>query len=259
MPPAATVAAGGCAETAPLKPWLRLARHKLAAEEALEEIRKDFAARDAGELRYAVVRLAHVYGEYDVGYLSRGLCLARVYQRKGEELRWLYGQDLRVNTVHVRDAVTAAWAAAGWAARVADKDPELAPARGGRAFNVADDGDTRQADMAAILRRLFGIATGFQSGVVSMFAKLNLDAVVDDVNDDVLQPWADLLAERGVAPAGPISPFMERELLKDCDLSLSNGRAKRVLGWKIAEGRERITDEAVQAVVESYKRMGWWP
>ena len=258
-PSGATVAAGGCAETAPLKPWLRLAAHKLAAEQALEEIRTEHAAQGTGELRYAVLRLAHVYGEYDVGYLSRGLCLARVYQHRDEEMRWLYGRELRVNTVHARDAAAACWRAARWAAATPPDDPETKPEKGGRAFNVADDGATRQADMADILGRLFGIRTGFQSGVVNMFAKLNLEAVVDDVNDDVLQPWADLLAEKGVTRAGPIGPFMEKELLKDNDLSLNAARAKKVLGWEIGKGREKIDDEAVRAVVESYKRMGWWP
>ena len=258
-PSDSVMSAGGCKETATLKPWLRLAKHKLAAEEALEEIRKEHAEKNTGELRYAILRLAHVYGEYDVGYLSRGLCLARVYQSKGEEMKWLYGRELRVNTVHARDTAAACWRAAAWAAKVAPCDPELAAERGGRAFNVADDGDTRQADMADILGRLFAIPTGFQSGVVNMFAKLNLDSVVEDVNDDVLQPWADLLAEKGITRAGPIGPFMERELLKDNDLCISAERAKRVLGWEIGEGRRKIGIEAVQAVVESYKRMGWWP
>ena len=262
-PSSSAIAAGGCAETAALKPWLRLAKHKLAAEEALEAIRREHAdgkvAAAAGELRYAVLRLAHVYGEYDAGYLSRGLCLARVYQAKAEEMRWLYGRELRVNTVHARDVASACWRAAAWAALTAADDPEVKPENGGRVFNIADDGDTRQADMANILGRLFAIDTGFQSGVVNMFAKLNLDSVVDDVNDDVLQPWADLLAEKGITRPGPIGPFMEKELLKDCDLCLNAGRAKKVLGWEIAAGREKIGDEGVRAVIESYKRMGWWP
>lgn len=253
------MASGGCAETAALKPWLKLARHKLTAEEALASIRAEAAAQGWGELRYAVLRLAHVYGDYDVGFLARGLCLARVYQAKHEEMRWLYRRGLRINTVHVCDVASAVWAAARWATSVEDADADLAPARGGRAFNVVDDGDTSQGDMAAIISELFGISTGFQNALVNTIARFNLESVVDDVNEDALQPWAELLAEKGIARAGPIGPFMEKELLRDCDLCLNAGRAKAVLGWRIGEGREKMSVEAVRSVVESYKRMGWWP
>ena len=111
-----------------------MAKYKLMAEEGLQKLGKEQG------LRYAVLRLAHVYGEYDVGFLARGLCLARVYQSKGEEMKWLYGKELRINTVHVEDACTAAWKAAEWCARVRADDPELK--NGGRVFNIVDKGDT---------------------------------------------------------------------------------------------------------------------
>ena len=279
-PSNSTISSGGCTETAPLKPWLKLAKHKLAAEEELEKIRTEFAASGQGELRYAILRLANVYGDYDNGFLARGLCLARVYQSKNEEMKWLYGRDLRINTVHVLDAVAAAWLAARWAATVPSTDPELknssnqqtpsspsssspsAALQSGassRSFNVVDNGDTSQAMMASIIHTLFNIPTGFQNTLISAFARFNLDSVVDDVNEDMLQPWADLLAEKGISRPGPIGPFMEKELLKDCDLCLDSGRARRVLGWNVGAGRERMSEGIVRGVVESYGRMGWWP
>jgi nucleoside-diphosphate-sugar epimerase len=258
-PSTSTISSGGCTETAQLKPWLKLAKHKLTAEEELEKIRKEFSSKGTGELRYATLRLAHVYGEYDTGWLARALCLARVYQSKGEEMKWLYGRELRVNTVHILDAVTAAWQAATWAANVQDNDPELDVSRGGRVFNIADSGNTSQADMASVIGEIFSITTGFQNTLISTFARFNLDSVVDDVNEDVLQPWADLLAEKGITRAGPIGPFMEKELLKDSDLCLNSERAKRVLSWKVGEGRGKMNAKLVGDVVESYKRMNWWP
>ena len=277
-PSNSTISSGGCIESAPLKPWLKLAKHKLSAEEELEKIRTEFSTTGSGELRYAILRLAHVYGDYDNGFLARGLCLARVYQSKSEEMKWLYGRDLRINTVHILDAVPAAWLAARWAASVASDSPELCTpsvssspsspsgfnsalltGASARAFNIADAGDTSQGTMAGIIHTLFNIPTGFQNTLISAFARFNLDSVVDDVNEDVLQPWADLLAEKGITRAGPIGPFMEKELLKDCDLCLDSGRARRVLGWKVGEGREVMSVELVRGVRESYGRMGWWP
>lgn len=52
---------------------------------------------------------------------------------------------------------------------------------------------------------------------------------------------------------------MEKELIKDSDLCVSAARAKRVLGWKVGVGRERIDVGNVGSVVKSYERMGWWP
>ena len=255
-PSSSTIASGGCTETAPLKPWLKLAKHKLAAEEALEKIRKEVTQSAQGELRYAVLRLAHVYGEYDVGFLARGLCLARVYQKKGEEMKWLYGKDLRINTVHVSDACTAAWAAASYIARTPATSAELSSPTG-RVFNIVDRGDTTQAHLATIIHEIFNIPTGFQNSFISTFAKFNLESVVDDVNEDVLQPWADLLTAKGVVRQGPIGPFMEKELLKDCDLCLNAGKAARLLGWQAVV--EKMDVQGVRKVVESYERSGWWP
>ena len=246
-PSSSTISSGGCKESAPLKPWLKIAKYKLQAEEGLEKL-----AKEQG-LRYAVLRLAHVYGPYDVGYLARALCLARVYQSQSREMKWLWGKELRVNTVHVWDVCQAAWLAAGWCAANAHA---AAPTR---AFNVADTGDTSQGKLAAIFGSIFNIPTGFQGTLVSSFARFNLDSVVDDVNEDILQPWADLLKDKGITKPGPLSPFMEKELLKDCDLCLDPARAVALLGWRVDPGREAVGEEAVREVVDSYERMGWWP
>ena len=246
-PSSSTVSSGGCKESAPLKPWLKIAKYKLQAEEGLEKL-----AKEEG-LRYAVLRLVHVYGPYDVGFLARGLCLARVYQSQKREMKWLWGKELRVNTVHVWDVCQAAWLAANWCGSTPYATSPL------RAFNIADKGDTSQGTLAGIFASIFHIPTGFQGTLVSSFARFNLDSVVDDVNEENLQPWADLLKEKGITKPGPLSPFMEKELLKDCDLCLDAGRAVEVLGWEIAAERQKLGEDAVREVVESYERMGWWP
>ncbi|MCJ1397006.1 hypothetical protein MMC11_000198 [Xylographa trunciseda] len=256
-PSSSTISSGGCTETANIKPWLKLAKHKLAAEEGLEKIRKETEKQGGKEeLRYAVLRLAHVWGEYDNGFLARCLCLARVYQKKGEEMKWLYGRDLRINTVHVTDVASAAWAAASYIARTPSTAPELSPPSG-RIFNIVDRGDTSQVQLAAIIHDIFDIPTGFQNSLISTFAKFNLESVVDDVNEEMLQPWADLLSEKGIKRQGPIGPYMEKELLRDNDLCLNGDRAMRILGWRAQVAKMDV--EGVRKVVESYKSQNWWP
>ncbi|MCJ1478927.1 hypothetical protein MMC13_007611 [Lambiella insularis] len=256
-PSSSTISSGGCTETATIKPWLKLATHKLVAEEGVEKIRKECEKRGGKEeLKYAVLRLAHVWGEYDNGFLSRCLCLARVYQKKGEEMKWLYGKDLRINTIHVTDAAVAAWAAASYIERTPSTAPELS-APSGRIFNIVDRGDTSQAQLAAIVHEIFNIPTGFQNALISHFAKLNLESVVDDVNEEMLQPWADLVNGKGIKRQGPIGPYMEKELLQNCNLCLNGDRAGRILGWSAQVAKMDV--EGVRKVVESYKIQNWWP
>lgn len=111
--------------------------------------------------------------------------------------------------------------------------------------------------MEKIIGQVFSIPTGFQGQMISTFARLNLDRVVDDVNDEILSPWADLLAEAGITRPGPLSPFMEKELLKDTDLSLDGARFEKVAGMRY--DKERISKDEIDAMIESYRRMNWWP
>ena len=114
----------------------------------------------------------------------------------------------------------------------------------------------------------------FQGSIVSHFAKLHLDSVVDDLNDETLDPWAELQAEAGVPDTSPLNPFMEKELLKDNDLSLDGNLFIRETGFQFVAlcdfhaaelltlcryKHPKLTKEEVEEVIESYRRMKWWP
>lgn len=111
-----------------LKPWLKLAKWKLQAEEDLQKIEG---------LNLVILRLAHVYGPYTKKYIATALCLARVYQSLGEEMKWLWDRDLRINTVHVEDVARALWGSASWYMQKGMKAKRPAPI-----FNIVDQGDT---------------------------------------------------------------------------------------------------------------------
>ncbi len=172
-------------------------------------------------------------------------------------MKWLWTKDLRGNTVHVDDVARGLWNITDWYA--VQKQPNWDAKSMGKIpiFNMVDKGQTSQGTMAEIIGELFGIETGFQGQLISTFARLNMDSVVDDVNDEVLGPWAELLADAGIVRPGPLTPFMEKELLKDTDLSMDGNRLEKVTGFKYE--KPKITKELVQAMIDSYTRIGWWP
>ncbi len=92
-------------------------------------------------LNLVILRLPHVYGDYDSKYVGTALSLARVYQHLDKELKWLWTKELRVHTVHVTDAARALWLAAEWFAK---GKPGWDEKNWGKVpvFNVVDHGDT---------------------------------------------------------------------------------------------------------------------
>ena len=207
-------------------------------------------------MNLAIARLPHVYGPYASQWVATALCMARVYQFLETEMKWLWTKDLRTNTVHINDAARALWTIASW--RASGKDKWDAKSMGDvPTFNIVDKGATSQGMLADILGDIFKIETGFQGQLVSTFARMNLDSVVDDVNDETLAPWADLLADAGITRPGPLSPFMEKELLKDTDLSMDGSRLESLTGFQYE--KPVISKELIEEVIESYKRMKWWP
>ncbi|KAF1343968.1 hypothetical protein BDV97DRAFT_379921 [Delphinella strobiligena] len=267
-------------ESDKLKPSMKQSKWKLAAEEDLSKM---------PGLPLVILRLANVYGPYTGQWMGTQLALARVYQEISKELKWLWSGDLRTATVHVDDVARACWAAAEWKSshpssrpntaapstpisplspispifassdKSSDKPSNKGPAPGTAVFNIVDKGNTNQGTVASIFADIFGIETGFQGTLINTFARLNLEHVVDDVNDETLDPWAELQEKAGIQASGssPLTPFMEKELLRDSDLSLDGSLFEKTVAFKYQH--EKLTKAEVEAVIESYKMMKWWP
>lgn len=109
-----------------MKPWLKLAKWKLQAEEDLQKM---------SDLNLVILRLAHVYGPYASKFLGTAMALARTYQSLGKELKWLWDKDLRTNTVHVDDVSRALW-------RSAELYVKKAPWKENPIWNIVDKGNT---------------------------------------------------------------------------------------------------------------------
>jgi nucleoside-diphosphate-sugar epimerase len=87
------------------KPWTIHAKYKLLAEEALQNIARD----KNNKLPLIILRVANVYGKGDVRGIMPRIVTAAAYQVLGEPMNFLWGADLKINTVHVDDVINAIW------------------------------------------------------------------------------------------------------------------------------------------------------
>lgn len=81
-------------------------------------------------------------------------------------MKLLWGPELRMNTVHVRDVARAVW-------HVATK-PETV----GQIYNIVDEGNSTQGSISAIVSELFNINHDYWGTALSSIAKVHSRAVV---------------------------------------------------------------------------------
>ncbi|KAJ3182671.1 hypothetical protein HDU87_008010 [Geranomyces variabilis] len=231
-------------EEGKLKPWTAVAKSKLKAEEELKKI--------AG-LNLVILRPALVYGPGDVYGLTPRLIMGAVYRQLHEKMELLWTKDLKMNTVHVKDVARAIWHVT---ALSSEGGGRAGPVTAVEIYNVADHNDTDQGKVNDHIKSIFGIETGFQGSIISQFAKLNLESVTEDVNDKHLQPWSELCKSGGVANT-PLTPYLDKELLKDNALSVDGTKIEKTLGF----GYEHptVTEASLREVVADFVASAQWP
>ena len=116
---------------------------------------------------------------------------------------------------------------------------------------------TALGHLAALLTATLSARSSFPGALLTALARLRLDRAVASVNDELLDAWAALLAGAGVVSPGPIGPFVEAEMLRDAEVCVDGAKFVRETGF--AYGVRRMGEGEVREVVESYRRMGWWP
>lgn len=124
-------------------------------------------------------------------------------------------------------------------------------------FNVVDKGNTDQRRLTTVIERIFGIKTAYESQGVRQAIGGSMGIAVDDFNYEAAKVWMKLLADASISRPVPLTPFVEIEMLCETDLSLDGELLERLLGFKYE--RPVLTVELLEEVVESYKRMKWWP
>jgi len=231
-------------ESSKTKPWTLIAKSKLRAEEELAKI---------SGLNLIILRPAIVYGPSDILGITPRLIIGAVYRQLKEEMKLLWTKDLKINTVHVEDVAKALWHVS---TNKSEKGGRDGPVTSKEIYNVADKGDTDQGTVNGFIKAIFGIETGFQGTMISSFAKLNLDSVTEDVNDKHLQPWSELCKAGGISNT-PLTPYLDKELLKDNALSINGSKIEKDLNFQYRH--PVMTQELVQDVIDQFVENNIWP
>ncbi|KAI8373920.1 hypothetical protein EDC96DRAFT_497956 [Choanephora cucurbitarum] len=233
---------GASTETSKISPWTVIGKHKYKAEEELKKIEG---------LNLIILRPAVIYGPGANLGLTPRLIIGRIYKYLNEEMKLLWSKDLKLSTVHAHDVSRACWHLAQWY-----NNNNISASGKVPIFNLADKQNTDQETINKQLQSIFNIKTGYHGTVVSTFAKLNKDAVIDAVNEKHLAPWAELVHKSGISVT-PLSPYLDEELLYNNALSVDGSKIESETGFSYEV--PLLTKEKLIEIIDEYKALNVWP
>jgi len=216
------------------KPWTKLAKAKLEAEEELKKITG---------LNLIIVRPAVVYGPGDILGITPRIITAAVYKHLGETMEFLWDKELKMHTVHVEDVCAALWFL-------------TSHGNSGEIFNLADTGDTDQGSINKLLENIFGIKTGFMGTIKSKLAtSVAMKTVAETANEKHLKPWSDLCKAKNITNT-PLTPYLDEELLYNNAYSVDGSKiVKSGFNYK----HPQVKEETLRETIKGFVSLGYFP
>lgn len=219
-----------------LKPWTIQAKYRLEAENVLRALGDSFPL--------VILRPSIVYGIGDLtGFTPRISCCAS-YTAKKEKIKFLWDKTLKVNCVHVDDMVRAAWLSA-------------LHAKPGAIFNLSDAANLDQGTLNAWLGAMFNVEVGYVGTIMSNMAKVMLQTVADQANDDHVPAFTALCAHHNILNT-PISPYIDKELLYNNHLCVDGRRITKDLP-QFGDYQHKVSQDLIKQQVVSFIEQGIFP
>ncbi|CAB0039865.1 unnamed protein product [Trichogramma brassicae] len=164
-------------------------------------------------LKYTILRPAIVYGPGDKTGLAPRLVIGAVYKHLGEMMKLLWGPDLKMNTVHVRDLARAIWL----------------------------------GTISSIISELFNINHDYMGVTLSFLAKMDMTTIAEEINDKHMGPWAEACNIDGIQNS-PLTPYIDQEILYNRSVGLSLQPAKLLQDIHFQYNYPKLTKEALKEV-----------
>lgn len=244
------------------------------------------AAASVPDLPLAITRSAEVVGPFVLyGSMPARFAFGFLYRHLKEPLKFLWGPDLRLHTIHVQDWCPAMWAIASWTAsrsrssaddlageslppvRMKDKlqdtlrekvtssccsrtETPRAPL-----FHLVDDTDFDQGKLVNIIREAYGIEAGFVNPLVNAWARMNLQSVAEDINEKHIHAIEAIVKETGIQDVA-LSGWLDTELLANQSIALDGAKTKRVLG---REPKVKVDRQRLEEVLDALRALNQFP
>lgn len=239
------------------------------------------------ELNLVILRPGFVYGPYtNYGIIASAIIVSSVYGylKKPVKSMWSPGKN-PTNTVHVNDVAGAAWAAAKWMAplgreaangqagvELACHIPQSEPPKTDEAipksqkvvapvFNVTDDTNSTLLSVGETIAPVFETTFQFLNPLVTplatYFRRVD-DDHAEEANDLHVTKWAEMLGKSSPPVNNQhLSAYMDKYTLDRHNLALSNGKLKKLTGYRIQY--PVFSKECVSEVVQKWKDERTWP
>ncbi|KAG0351750.1 hypothetical protein BG005_008763 [Podila minutissima] len=231
-------------EDSKTKPWNVPAEYKLKVDKELQNM---------PGLNLVILRPAVVYGIGSMAGLTPRLICGRVYKQLNEQMDFLWGGDLKINTVHVDDVVRSVWHSANWYVSSDNTSPG-APV----IFNLADQNDTTQEAVNTHIREIFGIKTGFKGDLTTKLASavITMKEITEDINDIHMETWSHLLKANNIKNS-PLTPYLDMELLSNNAISVDGTKISSKTGFTY--DHPKVTTASLEEIIADFENLNIWP
>lgn len=214
-------------------PWTSIAKYKYKVEEELKTI---------PNLHYSIIRPGIVYGPGDKSALGARLVITGLYRDLGETMKLFWGEDLGMNTIHVRDLARAIW--------------HLASEAPCGIYHATDDGATTQGDLMTAVGKVFGVIPDYLNSIaLAVCSATDLSVICDEVNDKHAGPWAKACARDSIENT-PLSPYVVPEHLLNRHIKLDSTKLKNT-GFSYEHSR--VTEKLFREIIDDYISMKMFP
>ncbi|KAL1509351.1 hypothetical protein ABEB36_004105 [Hypothenemus hampei] len=215
-----------------IEPWGYVAKWKREVELELANIQN---------LRYTVIRLPLVYGLGDKNYIMPRILVAAVYKELKKTMKLLWGEELKIHTVHVEDVCRAIL-------YLYHSEDTL-----NQVFNLVDDGNTTQMQISNLLGDIFKVKVHYYGN--SLVSFVDIESIAEAANDRHLKPWAEA-CRRDHIENTPLTPHMDAVLLEHKNLNLDGSKLKN-LGFTL--NVPRVSTEKLREIIDDYVTMKVFP
>ncbi|KZT26497.1 hypothetical protein NEOLEDRAFT_1177498 [Neolentinus lepideus HHB14362 ss-1] len=239
------------------------------------------------DLNLVILRVGYVYGPYiDYGLFTAAICVAACYGYTKQPMKSMHSPGKHAfNTAHIDDVVGAAWGCAEWMSKLGRQEadtvagepllfhndkskikalegacaPDAKPVA--PVFNLVDDSNHTFMSWLGVPTSLFGTTIEHFDLFTRAMAKINMDELAEDINEDHVGTWTEMITtSKPPVPNTPLSPYIHPQvvgLFEKQSIGLDNSKIKKTVGYTLKRPTYGIDE--LKEVIEKWKAEQNWP